>query len=248
MTMRKLSLLVIPLLFVTTFESNAQSNNIAQIWEMVPIFGHAGMVEDALKEHVLWRNAHGDTWNWDVFQVVTGENYNTFYARSGSHTWADFDSYNLEGASEHFQATVQPHLQSVSNSISAGDTTNVYFPPDGEFNLLTVVSYDVIGSKRVALTDALGKFSEALRKRGTSFYHVFSWTVAGGDGTNDLTGVFPADTWADFEDPDPNIMQIMMEEYGEEAMGIFEAFTSAVRNERTMILVHRKDLSSDTVE
>jgi hypothetical protein len=57
-------------------------------------------------------------------------------------------------------------------------------------------------------------------------------------------GVFPQESWADFEEPDPNMMQIMVAEHGQEAtMQIFADFMSAVRNVNTRVLAHRPDLS-----
>lgn len=105
----------------------------------------------------------------------------------------DFDSYDLPGADEHFQATVSPLLESISNVITASDTVNVYIPADGEFNLFQIATYDVIPAKLEAVNAAIGKFSEAIRKQNNKMYHAFNSPAVGGDGEWEITGVFPAE-------------------------------------------------------
>ncbi|GMQ82584.1 MAG: hypothetical protein BMS9Abin05_2038 [Rhodothermia bacterium] len=246
--MRKLYLLFIPLLFAATIESSAQVNTIAQVWTMEPMFGHTKMVEDALREHGLWRKANGDTWNWDVFQVVNGDNFGIFYARSGDHTWADLDNYQLEGASDHFNATVLPHLKSVSNSLTKGNPEATYMISPEEVSLYQVVWYDVIPSKQFQLLNSIGKFSEIIRKSDSSLYHAFAEFISGGNGSS-LLGVFPRSSWADFEEPDPSIGELLSAELGEDgSMALFEQFTTSIRGQASSVLLHRKDLSSAWIE
>ncbi len=255
--MRKLYLFSVPILFFGTvlgaflgpIEASAQSRNLAQVWEMIPRNGQGPAFEAALKQHVAWRNAHGETWNWDVFEVVVGSNFGNFYVRSGNHAWADFDGYDLSGAREHFQATVSPLLESISNVITAGDTVNVHMPTDADFSLLSIARYDIIPAKQQEVNAAIGKFSEVIRKHNNKMYHAFSSPAAGGDGEWDLTGVFPAENWASFEDPDPNFFELMVSEYGEEeTKEILSSFMSGVTKTANSVVVFRKDLSSSGVE
>ena len=233
-----------PVLLLATLPAQAQPMNKAQIFEMVPIFGHTQMVENALAEHVAWRIEQGDPWAWDVFQVVVGDNMNTFYARSGNHAWVDFDAYMIEGAPEHFEQTVMPHLQSFSSMITAVDTTNVYWDPERTLTLYSIAFYDLIPEKQRTFNEALGKVSTVIRESGFDGIHAFEWILAGGDGVTDVMGVFPQENWADFEEPDPNMMQIMIAEHGEETtMQIFSDFLSAVRSVKNRVLLHRTDLS-----
>lgn len=259
--MRKLYLFSFPILFLGSLfgaflgaflgitEARAQSHNLAQLWEVVPQKGQGPAFEAALKQHVAWRNAHGETWNWNIYQVVVGSNFGNFYVRSGDHTWADFDSYSLPGADEHFQETVSPLLESISNVIMASDTVNVYMRTDGDFNLLQIARYDVIPAKQQEVNAAIGKFSEAIRKQKNKMYHAFSSPAVGGNGEWEITGVFPAENWASFEEPDPSFIELMMSEYGEEeAMEILNSFMSGVKKVASSVLVYRKDLSSEYIE
>jgi len=246
--MRQLYFLIVSMLFIGTLETSAQVETIAYVWELTPRLGHGEMVADALHEHMQWRIANGDTWNWDIFEVVTGSDYGSFYARSGSHTWADIDNYSLEGASEHFNSTVVPHLESLTNTITQGLPELTNMPPPDDMSLYHLVFYDVIPSKQGQMMKAIGKFSEIISEKAPDQYHAFATIVAGGDGSSVL-GVFPRASWAEFEESDPSIEQMLSEALGPEgAQELFMEFTTSIRGETNSILMHRKDLSSMWIE
>ena len=53
------------------------------------------------------------------------------------------------------------------------------------------------------------------------------------------------ESWADFADPDPTMMQIVVEAYGqEEAMAIFTSFAETYLTSESVMLKFRKDLSN----
>lgn len=248
--MKKLFALLIPLLFIgfiTTSEIQAQDGQIAQVYEMTPIFGHTDMVAEAIREHVKWRKENGDSWSWDIFQVITGENMNSFFARSGFHTWAELDDTYVEGAIEHFNETVMPHLADFKSSITQGipSMTNMGGPED--LNLYQVVFYDVIPRRQQDMMQATAKFSEIVTEKMPHMYHAFANIVAGGDGSR-LMGVFPRANWAAF-DGDEEMEKVLLEELGPEGMQeLYTQFTSSIRGERNFIAAHRKDLSTNWVE
>ena len=79
-----------------------------------------------------FRKAQGDPWDWQIYQVVVGDDVGDFYAASWNHTWEDFDSYDaFEGGeilSAHFQATVGPTLEDMTTVITDGSQGIKSFP------------------------------------------------------------------------------------------------------------------------
>ena len=118
----------------------AQANNLAKIYFVNVKSGHDTEFVAALKEHVEWRKQAGDPWTWLVYQIVNGKNLGDFVIRSSGHSWADLDSYEeflAKGAVE-FNKNVGPHIKSISNAITAGDTTNFnWYPNNDDVNLIS---------------------------------------------------------------------------------------------------------------
>ena len=56
-----------------------------------------GAFEMAIKEHIAWRKANGETWQWDVYQVAVGPNVGDYGIRSANHTYADIDARTKSG-------------------------------------------------------------------------------------------------------------------------------------------------------
>lgn len=242
--MRKSCLIVILAFGLTASVAFSQASNLAQNYKMVPKAGMQSQVESALKAHTEWRKAHGDSWTWDIYQQIVGPDNGTFYARSGGHSWADFDDYDFPGADAHFDQTITPLLRSVSNSISAIDTTLVRWPAEDEFKLFEVVVYDLKPGGGADFSAAIKKYHEAIGQKSDQIYYVFDWTVFGNDGTDDVSGVFPQNNWAGFAPNDPTVEKIMAEVYGEEeAAEILKQFLGSIRSTSNSVLLYRPDLS-----
>jgi len=91
---------------------------------------------------------------------------------------------------------------------------------------------------------ALAKYAEAIIEKNDEIYFFFARTALGGDGTNEVTGVFPLTSFADMEPNDPTVQEIMNDVYGEEeAKKIADQFVGAIKNARNVVLVRLPDLS-----
>ena len=107
--------LVVGLLFggIVSSATAQEAEDLARIYFVDPKPGMAGQLEEALKTHLEWRKQHNDSWTWATFHVVNGDNFGQYGIRSGGHTWADLDAYEMttaggpEGAN-HFTTTVGP--------------------------------------------------------------------------------------------------------------------------------------------
>lgn len=238
---------VVAALFALPMAGHAQTANKAQLYRFSPKQGAQADVETALKKHARWREENGDPWSWGVWQVVQGDHVGDFIVRSGGHSWADWDSY-MKGfgatGAEHFGANVGPLLANEAGYVEAADSAMVHWPEDmGTPALVEVIDFHLDPSRASGWWDAIQKFHEAIGQEAPdSYYHLIAYPVAGADGYGRL--VIPHDSWADFEEPERGIPEIMKAAYGEEEAGkIEDAFTSAIRYSTSMVLQYRPDMS-----
>ena len=247
--MRKFCLIVILAFGLTASVAFSQATNLAETYKMVPKAGMSSQVESALKAHAEWRIANGDSWTWNLYQEIVGHGFGTFYARSGGHSWADFDEYDLPGSSAHFNQTVTPLLESLSNTITAVDTTVINWPDEDEFTLFQIINYDLKPGGGMDFSAAIKKYHSAIMEKNDQIHYVFAWTVFGNDGTEDVAGVFPQNNWGGFAPSDPAVEQIMIEVYGEEEAGKIRAqLGGSFRSTTNSVLLYRPDLSVTSAE
>ena len=232
---------------LTLTQGQLEAQNIAQTWTLVPAPGSSAAFESALKDHMDWRRANGETFSWTMYQVVTGPNQGQYVARSGSHEWADFDDYDAGFGPEggfNYQATLGPLTASASMTISATDTTKVRLPEDiDEYNLLNVITWTLKPGGGQAFREAVDKYHAAITEADAPLYYVFVNPIAGTTGPS-ITGVFLQKNWAGFAPTDPTMGEIMTEKYGEDGLAeIQEQINSAVVSSESQIVRRRPDLS-----
>ena len=235
---------------LTLAPGQLEAQNVAQTWTLVPASGSAAAFESALKDHMEWRRANGETFSWIMYQVVTGPNQGQYVARSGDHEWSDFDDYDAGFGPEggvNYQATVGPLTASASMTISVVDTTKVHLPEDAAdfdlFNLFNVVTWTLKPGGGRAFNEAVDKYHAAITEADAPLYYVFVNPVAGTTGPS-ITGVFFEKNWAGFAPSDPTIADIMTAKYGEDGFeAIQEQLSSAMVSSESQILRIRRDLS-----
>lgn len=227
-----------------------QGQDLGRMWTFTPKMGQGPAFEEALRGHMEFREAQGDPWDWQIYQVVVGDNVGDYIAASWDHTWEDFDAYDAyEGAgilSAHFQATAGATLEDMTTVITDDSQGIEKLPedPNYEVNLVFVTNFYLMPGKQGAFNEALMKFDEAIKEANVPFYYSSSVPAAGGSGPlYTIAGL--TSNWAEFADPDPNMEQIMVEKYGEEdAVEIFNAFGEAVHHTESFVVRYRRDLSS----
>lgn len=228
----------------------AEGQEIGRLWKFTPELGQGPAFEAAFAAHMEFRKSQGDPWDWQIYQVVVGEDVGSYYAASWNHEWADFDAYEaFEGGaamSTHFQATVTPTLKSMTSAITDGAQGISKLPesPDYEVNLINVTDFYLLPGKQGAFNEALRKFDEAIKGAGLPFYYTSDALVSGGSGpVISIAGL--GSNWADFAETDPNMEQVMLDTYGEEeAMEIFTSFSDAVHHWESFVVRYRADLSN----
>lgn len=70
----------------------AQDNRIAQfsIWQ--PKEAQAAAFQRGFQQHIKWRKAAGDVWEWHGWYFASGPRIGHFIEATFNHAWSDFDS------------------------------------------------------------------------------------------------------------------------------------------------------------
>lgn len=241
------TVLVAGFLALTATESHAQDQDFAILYRLVPEAGTAAAFDAAIAEHAQWRRDEGDSWIWDLYQVVMGNDLGTYFARSPGHAWADIDAYDAgfgPRGGAHFERTVGPHLADNSNMITRARDEVLRLPEDpGEMRLFWLTVYRVKPGQMSEFWELVGQYHEAIVQADVPIHYSIHGVVAGGSGPEvHLVGLHR--NWADFEMPDPNIYQALRDAYGEEeAEEIGRRFADTIESMENMVLRYRPDLS-----
>lgn len=221
------------------------AQELAQVYELEAKQGAQQALESALRRHSQWRENNGDPWDWNVYQVVQGKNNGTYIIRSSGHSWEDFDSY-WQGfgaeAGDHYNAVVNPVVKSTKAYIAETDTALTY-ARQGDYNLFDVTTYKLKPGHVDDWFDAVGQITEAAEQQNFSGYAEIIDIVAGaGDSHARIVGL--NENWADFEQPDPSLLEVIQKVYGEKkASEIVDQFTNAYSGTYNMVVRSRPELS-----
>lgn len=226
------------------------AQNLAQVYEVQAKQEAEAGFEAALERHANWREENGDPWEWDVYEVVQGKHLSTYVIRSPDHSWSDFDDYD-EGfgpkGGQHFQATVAPMVESMKNYIVRTDTAASYTPEMEEADnpLFEVTTYKLKPGNPANFFDPLTKALDALAKQDyPEPYYVVDVVAGAGDSHARLANGHR--NWADFEEGDQSVVELIEEVYGEEKTSkLFERFTNSFSSSYSMVVRPRPDLSVD---
>lgn len=241
-----ISLLVVLMCGLGTNELFAQSKNLAKVYYIKVKAGESGAFQTALKQHAQWRMENKDPWNWNVYEVVNGKNMGDFIIRSGGHSWADFDNYeafNARGSAE-FVKNVSPYIAKITSTITANDTTDVYwYPKADEVNYIQVYAYKLKPGHGMDFYKAINAYGKAIKKEGRKDYFGTIWNVNGGSAlVVDL--VFPFKNYAEMEGPKEKWRDFTKRVLGEEkAKMVHNELVNSYSDVYGYIVRLRRDLS-----
>lgn len=210
--------------------------------------GMTTQYETTRKRHWLWHKRLGDTWSFQVWQIVSGDSTGAYMLSSFGHTWKECDeSDKLLAGDEDPGASVDPYLASESESyyrylpdLSLAPQT---FSPAP---MLSVTRFVLKPEEISTFQDGLKKVSDAIRKTGYPLAGPIRWyqLATGGEGPQFLLLADRAN-WGEYEPPTPKTLDAMMgEAYGkEQGAAILRAVRGAVRSEYVETWKYRSDLS-----
>jgi hypothetical protein len=226
----------------------AQGRTLAFVYEVTVKAGAAPGFEAAVKELNEFRSSHGDSWTWNVYQVMFGRDVGNYIIRSGDHAWADMDVYGasdlnaLVGA--QIGATIGPLVESVTSRVS-GSVEELSYPADdpGSMNVFAVTEFVLDPTAAAGFEQGIAQFKEAVMASGYDLRWGYSRLLAGGSGNSvSIVGLSPS--FAGLEQSDAEVQAMLVEHFGEEgAQELFETVFAAVESSETSIVMRRPDLS-----
>lgn len=201
--------------------------------------------EEAFKTHLNWREEKGDTWTWETWQMIRGEELGTYIVSSGGHHWEDFDAQPLaeEGAANYIE-NVGQYLTSLGSSMSATLTSVSKFPEDAKLTagyLAHVVEYKIKPGFEPQFREALKRFHEASQKVGWDQSYIWGSTFAGDEPAMFL--VMPHKNWSSFR-RSKTPEKVVEEAFGRDAsMLLFKSVGEAILSVDSSVWLYRPDLS-----
>jgi len=213
-----LTLVVSLFLIMPAQAEDEENDNIAELILITPTAGHGKDLIEAITEFHHWVAGKEGHFEYTWYEILTGPNTGSYIARSGNHSWSDFDAeYDWqEEAEQMFEANVAPHIENAQRSMGASMDEFSNWPEDFEgYTHFAVENWYVKGGQYGNFRKGLKKITDALKAASYGSYFPFVSVESGGHG-NQITLVSPKKGWSGMQGPDPSFVEIMAETLGGE--------------------------------
>lgn len=201
-----------------------EEKNVATIVMITPKAGHSEQLIKGITEYHHWIAKHEGHHRYTWYEILTGPDTGKYLARSGNHSWADFDgSYDWEEeAGKLFGEKVAPHVEHMERYMSEEMTGMNHWPENWEgYTHFQVEHWYVKNGHWGPFRKGLKKIVDTLKAGGFQEYFGFSTNASGGHG-GQVTLAMANQGWAGMADSSPTFYEIMSKELGGEEA--FEAF------------------------
>lgn len=227
-----------------------QSNNIVVINANYPKPGAAKQYEAARAKHMGWHKAKKDTWNWHVWEVMSGENTGAFIVGSFGHAWKDFDGREAFDKADiaDVSATIGPTLARSALSYwseRVDISQNPSTPNSQPAPLLSVTTYLLRPDAVSDFVEAVKKINEGIKKTNYAVSGPSRWyqLVNGGENPTFVL-IGERANWAAFSPNDKTLDVAMAEAYGkDEGPALMASLRKTFHSIHTSIYQYRQDLS-----
>lgn len=219
---------------------------IAQLFRVKAKPGHELQLEEGAKAHFEWHRQQGDTWQWETWQLMSGEHYGQFVVRTGFHHWKDFDDHADLSRRDDMDvlARMGDHIESTTVWYTRTRAQSSNLPElDFHFPLINVITYRVKPGKISEFLHVVDEVHRVLQKANWPHHYIWTQLVAGGE-IPEFYLILPLDSWSDLEPPAKPVPAVLEEVLGRQGSEtLFDLFVSTVDSHRSEILVRRPDLS-----
>ena len=229
------------------------SNGEPHFGMMYVVEGKAGKelkLYDAIREHVAWRQEHGDPWSWDLYQEIVGENLGTYHIASWGHTMSEIDDYQEFLAKGHvpWVENVMPYVARETSLILEFEPEISNWPEGTVPNYVLVIDYTIKTGQMWKFMDSVKAIHKTIMDNNHPILYSFQNTWAGSTG-DIMSLAIPAATLAELEGPEENVFELMVRIHGEEkAVKVFEDMNSAVKTSKTFIVKQMHELAVKAAE
>jgi hypothetical protein len=236
------------LLLLPALPLNGQDDGpgmMAQVLTAQPIQGHANALEAGATRHMEWYGGSGGgAWTWAAFEIAMGDRTGQYVWFSGSHTYADFDTPDVNPAESaaSIAENITPHLASVNVMLGRFRPDLSLINPDaGVRPLYEVLTFTLKGGADDRFEHFLAKVREAFGETGFE-YSVYQ--AAQGGNPSEWVVSIPHDDFASMGGDPGDFPRLMSAAHGEyETRALLESLGHIVASQTSEVFVFRPDLS-----
>lgn len=199
--------------------------------------------EEAVKKHMDWHGQQNDTWTWQAWQVITGEDTGMYCWGSFGHNWEDFDSPGvpLDAGKAHWQETGAEFVQSTETSFWTF-LPKVSRPVEEQAAMYSVVFFHTRYGMDEKFNYLVGEFHKAIEKTNMPWkYGWYALANGGNEGTYALA--LPRSNFAAFNPTGKPFPEMLEEAYGKAgADALLAKWRKVVKSANNRIQQSRPDL------
>jgi hypothetical protein len=233
--------------FVPLASGQDKNVNVGWVYASVPKPGMIKQLEDGRKKHMDFHRKQNDSWEWDVWQIETGDGTGNYLSTTFGHSWADLDAWEAKmGTADtaDANANLTPYVAAETASIWEVLQDSSHMPMDKTPPKMAEVNHFLLkpGSEP-EFNDAIKKINDAIVKANWGVYYTWYALQDGGEGPHYVLVLYMKG-WADLAEPNPSFGAMLEKAVGKhDAEALQHSFDSSVKREWTETLRYRPDLS-----
>ena len=224
-----------------------ERGRIGSVFQIFPKAGMKAEFEAGFKAHMEYHQANGETWSYELYEVIAGEDRGTYIGGTFGHHWADFDSVPVSGPEDAADGAV--------NLTPFRDGADVWYteslpklsnppPTPGQRKYVTLYTIRLKSDKVGQYMQAVEKATEGIKKTGVPLYYFVEMLVAGGTHPTIYFAV-PRASYAEFAvEQEHPFDKVLAGVFGEEAAReILAQAAGAIESEKSQVLLYKPELS-----
>jgi hypothetical protein len=221
--------------------------NVGWVYFMAPKPGMTKQFEEGRKRHMDWHRKQNDTWRWETWEIMTGEDTGNYLSTTFGHSWQDLDAWEQKlGAADSADgaANLAPYLASTTASIWMLMKEPSHMAMENEPPKMAEANHFLLKPGTESdFNDAIKKINDAIVKSNWPVHYTWYGLQDGGEGPHYVL-LFPMKGWADLAAPTPSFMDMLEKAVGRhDAEALTHALNKCIRREWTAIIKYRPDLS-----
>jgi hypothetical protein len=203
--------------------------------------------EEGRKRHMDWHRKQNDSWSWNLWQIVTGEDTGAYLSVTFGHSWKDLDAWEAKmGDADDADSNTNmvPFLASERASLWMVLKDSSHPGNMSEAPKMAEVNHFLLkpGSEE-DFNDAIKKVNDAIVKTDWPVHYTWYALVDGGAGPHYVL-VLEMKGWADLAEPNPSFRGMLEKAVGKhDADVLIHSFNHTIEHEWTETIRYRPDLS-----
>jgi hypothetical protein len=210
--------------------------------------GMTAQYEQGRTKHMAWHKSQNDSWNWDTFEITTGEHTGDYLISSCGHAWTDFD------AREKFNVADGQNANATMGASMAGETMSYYVlrselssiskPGTPLPAYFSVVFFHLKPEGVMDFRNAVSQVNEAFTKTNTPHVPSYWYTLANGGSGPEMVLVQERKSIGEMAPASPKTLDEMMKEaYSDQGATIMMTLRKSYYRSESELLHYRPDLS-----